>query len=481
MKIVQLLEQVGSDTWKSFDLFLRSPYHNQDERLVQYFVVLCKDIKEGKEISKEHVWIRLFPNQKFNDAKFRQITHRLLNLYKNFLCSESLKNDSILSHRLLAKWSRDKNLTSLKNELQRIEKTFLTKMDFNESSNLIDLSLANDAIYRIEHGYKRINSYLTEEVQSRMVLSKYLIQANTTISLIALYLISQNHNEISNTDEFILAEDIDESVEVGLISSVPLYQLYISIFKMYKYQSSTADISECVEVLSYFVQRPNEEIKALYTYIHNFLVRALNKGQNVGQQLYEVLIFGLDSQIVVSNEIINTSEFLNVVNLASRIHGKKKAFDVIESYSNLLSKKDYLSVTSYAKATVLMRARSYEEVISVLQNVEYDNLTIAINARHYQIIAFLALQDYEVCLSSCRAFKIFLRRNRKISKEKKEGFLRFCSVIIHLINTFENSDIEKLMKAQEIIDDDVFVPASWWLKEKIEEASQLLGIKSAEL
>ena len=135
-----------------------------------------------------------------------------------------------------------------------------------------------------------------------------------------------------------------------------------------------------------------------------------------------------------------------------------------------------MSVKSYCLARVHFAAKQFDQAVRELAKVNYDTTGININAKMLQITSFYELEENDVVISTIKAFKVFLRRSRKMSKTRKQNFMDFCDVVYNLVQATEKSDPKRITKAQAIIESNPAIPSSSWLKEKITAASDLLGI-----
>ena len=71
--------------------YIRSPYFNANETLMIFYDILAEHINEnGKAtvLTKENIWTQLYPNETFNDVRFRKLSSDLLKLIEGFLSQQ---------------------------------------------------------------------------------------------------------------------------------------------------------------------------------------------------------------------------------------------------------------------------------------------------------------------------------------------------------------------------------------------------------
>jgi len=477
LKVHSSILALNNQQVREFKQFLLSSFFNNDQILVALLDLYS--LHKNSYINKTLVWNKIFPKEDYNDSKLRQLNHKLLNQLKHYLCVAVMLKNDILQHRILASAARKNQLKALKNDLIKFDDKIFEDGLLQTEASVFDTQKAHDGIFRIEKDSERIKSFESKNTQERVLRSHELLKYSYQIGLIRNFLLLNNHKEVSNTQLFIDPSEI-ESNQLSF-GKVPIYDLYKRVFDIYTNSHSSTRISQTLQQLSEFSSENDEELKSIYTYLINYLIRELNNGQAVDKEIYELTLLGIKRGFELNNGVIRSTSYMNIVVTASRLGKLKKALELSEQFSSLLAQEDRESVYSYTKASVYMRMKRYHEVVEVLSNVKYDTTGINLNSRLIQIMAFYELEEYEVLVSTIKAFKVFLRRSRKMPKARKQNFLDFCDVVFNLVQATEKSDPKRIAKAQTILDGNQAVPSTWWLKEKIEEASQLLGITSAEL
>lgn len=91
-KSVALLSSFSRDEIKSFGDFLRSPFFNNNSRVVKLFEELKKAHPEyeSRSISKENLYKKLFPGKAYNDQVIKNLNTELFKLEKDFLAHDML-------------------------------------------------------------------------------------------------------------------------------------------------------------------------------------------------------------------------------------------------------------------------------------------------------------------------------------------------------------------------------------------------------
>src|SRR4030095_1171912 len=96
-KIIKFLSLFTKEEFKKFGLFVSSPYFNRLNNVTRLYAILKKyhpDFK-SKSLTKENIYKKIFPGQKYDDVKIRALFSYLLALAEKFIASQVLHADEI--------------------------------------------------------------------------------------------------------------------------------------------------------------------------------------------------------------------------------------------------------------------------------------------------------------------------------------------------------------------------------------------------
>lgn len=94
-KVYQVLQLFEKSELKKLMKFLQSPYFNNSKTLIALCEIFLDLIEKGQKegFSKELVWKKILPKEKFDDVNFRKYSSDLLKLIESFIKHESIEND----------------------------------------------------------------------------------------------------------------------------------------------------------------------------------------------------------------------------------------------------------------------------------------------------------------------------------------------------------------------------------------------------
>ncbi|MFT7606032.1 MAG: hypothetical protein ACI8VT_003630, partial [Saprospiraceae bacterium] len=92
-KLIILLKSLSSVEFKLFYKFVKSPYYNVNNNLVNLYKLLSKyypDFEHSK-LTYQAIFTSLFPREGFDIQRLRVLFHRLTKLVESFLVAEQIR------------------------------------------------------------------------------------------------------------------------------------------------------------------------------------------------------------------------------------------------------------------------------------------------------------------------------------------------------------------------------------------------------
>jgi hypothetical protein len=139
----------------------------------------------------------------------------------------------------------------------------------------------------------------------------------------------------------------------------------------------------------------------------------------------------------------------------------------IETYTAYLPSNIRENARTFNLASLHFHQKKFRQVISLIRDVEYSDLVYALSAKQLLVRTYFELGEYIVLDSLIDSFKIFLRRNKQISKTQKMEYLNFLSFVksLTVLNPWDHQKIKNLSSRIEKASS--LMPKKWLL-EKIE-------------
>jgi len=103
--------------------------------------------------------------------------------------------------------------------------------------------------------------------------------------------------------------------------------------------------------------------------------------------------------------------------------------NIIRKYSDKLPKDFRENAITYNLASVYFHKREYDKVIELLREVEYQDLYYALDGKWLLIKTYYELDEPEPMEALLESFRIFLLRNKLISKTKERQYLNLIRFV----------------------------------------------------
>ncbi len=450
MKVLQLLCSLSERELNEFNKFISSPYHNENKDLNLLYEDLLIKCLGNHKINIE-IKSKFLDKYNWTDAKFRKNLNDLLNLIVYFNSLEFLKHNSLQNSILKYNAALHKEWVNHLNYKKR-EITKLKEKKYSWTE--IDL-----AFYYI---------FLKSQIDSNLFPPEE--------SLLIYAEIAQVKKEFLKASDLSSKIDLDNLQQANYVLDKKYFKelspLKNDVYLLYKKVNDLFGGKEPTELLnkikSLLVQ-VNVSTKLKYkilVHCTGYLSTLINKGNlNITSDLFQLYKFGIENSIL----LIQVYDYRNIAYLACRANEINWALNFVEKYKYELPKEDQESAYSFTKARTLWYAKDWEGVLSTLRNVEYKDMTYTLITKAYIMTCYYELNEDNVLDSFIKAFKVFLRRKRNISKRRKDAFYGFTTVIGDLMKARERNDPKRLIKAREELSKNPSIPNQDWLIKKIEE------------
>ncbi|MBL7816272.1 MAG: hypothetical protein JNL70_14730 [Saprospiraceae bacterium] len=470
-KIYNVLSHFDKVEQNRLRKYIHSPYFNVNETLMQFYDVLSEHINSnGKavELSKEKIWMKLYGNEVFNDVRFRKLSSDLLKLVEGFLAQQIFDERNLLQASFL---------------LEAIGKKKIEKLFNSSVKNAHNLSN--------QQHYKHANFYFHQ----------YLIEKNYyDLSEVELKRSEKSNVEkvINNLDYFFLAEKM--KWYLALLSRKKLisheYQLLfideiITHLKKYRYENNPpitvyfhAILTQTEpENIDYYYSLikvldensnffPKVEQYELYSYALNFCILKINQGRpEFLSEFIQVIKFMIDKDILsyeTEKGELNPWLFKNIVLIALRLNDYTWTEQFIKEYTNKLPLEFRENAVSYNLAQVYFYKKEYNKVISILQFIEYEDVTYNLGSKSMLIAIYYEKDEFEALNSLLESFKTYLNRHKDLAEQRKSLYMNLIKFVRKMTKIMPG-DKKSVEALKEEIKAAKGIASEKWLLEKLSE------------
>ncbi|MBK8627190.1 MAG: hypothetical protein IPN86_16970 [Saprospiraceae bacterium] len=456
----------------SFGKYIHSPYFNMNQNIAQFFDVLSDAIKKDvtDTLTPEIVWKDIFSNEPYNNQKFLKLNSDLVKLLEGFIAQKEFDQSESFKTNLKMEGVRKRNLENLYSgiigEIDRLQKT-----ELNQSA---EYYLAKYQIEKNIFSLKTENEKKNEKFEITSALNIKDISINLDYFYVSAKL-RQYCTLLSWKKMYKVEIDIENIDHILNLSTNPLYSMIPSISIYHKMiityidDNNLENYYDLRKIMKKHIHLfPLDEQKEIYSTIINYCINKTNKNQtDFFRETFELYKEGLRNQTIFStNEIIPTM-FRNISISALRVEEYSWAENFILEYAKYVDDKYRENAVEFSLARLEFYRKNYGKVLEHLYKVSYEDVWYNINAKTLQIASYYELDEFDALESLLQAFKMYIRREKSLSSDRKIHYLNLIKFTSALMKINSKEQL-KVLKLKEEILATKGVVSKPWLIEKVE-------------
>lgn len=473
-KLIMLLEGFSGFDLNRFRRYLISPYFNENQDIIQLYDLIDSKLREQKisaesdhSAEKERLWKELFGKKGYHDAHMRRLLSELNRHAQGFLALERYRDNELEEKYQLLELFNDRGFSShfsaIVRQIQKIQ----------AQSNFRDARF-HQYLYSLEEN-------LFEQAEKEHKNAEMLASLEKAIYHLDCYFIAQRlklyHNWLDYKNIFSTPSNVSLPVffmewleESGLLQEPVIYVYYLMskmllhpdndvIFQKLKtYLTKEAACFKKTELVHFYV--------ALINY-------CIDTKINVGRteyfkELFEIYQILLEQDLLLKNGVLLPQDYKTIITVGLYVQAFNWVENFIETYTDKLPPADQENAKTYNLAKVYFQQRQYDKVIEQLREVEYQNLNYALGGKLMLLKTYYELHEYLPLDSLAESFRIYLQRNKLISKEVRQQYLNVLRFTKKLSN-IRPGDEAAIARIRQQINDCKALADKSWILQKLEE------------
>jgi hypothetical protein len=214
---------------------------------------------------------------------------------------------------------------------------------------------------------------------------------------------------------------------------------------------------------------PNSEAYSMYSYAMNYCIRKTNRGaSNFLHELFDLYKELLEKELIYINNMLSPWDFKNIIVTALRLGNYKWAEKFIHDYSFKLPETSRDNAVTYNLAQVYFYQKLHDKVISLLQEVEYEDMTYNLGSKSMLIATYYETDEIEPLYHLFESFRTYLNRHKDIPANRRKNYGNLIKYTKKLTR-IRPGDNAALKKLKEEVENTKNIASINWLKEKIAE------------
>ncbi|PHN07483.1 hypothetical protein [Flavilitoribacter nigricans] len=459
-KLLRLLATFSLSDWQKFGLYLRSPFFNQTDHLIVLSDELEALYRAGEwpepDVEKQDLYRSVFPGQPYDEMDFNRQCSRLLQLAADFLAHQQWQNDGIMANYYTLQAFMERKLDkhfrfTLRKTRDQLEKEPYRNIQFHHQSYL----LAEIAEWQVSG--RKAQALGPEVQQTADNFDQYLVaqKLQHLCTIAALNNLQPGTYQLQHSQEIV---SMSESLQ-----HLPIVAIYRNLFMMITGEETSPYFQQLRQLA---IQHEDilapRELKFIYLSLVNFCIGRIRYGEKTyASPLLELYETSLEKGFLIDKGQISPWTFKNVVKLGLGLQRYDWVEGFIHQYSPLLAEREKAEAMHFNLADLYYHRQDFEKAQLYLREVEFSDVRYYLHGRILLAKIYHTTQSWESLDSLLAAFRIYLMRSKKMSREEKKPYLNFIRILDKLLNSLP----EKRPKIRQTIRDTPMLTDRTWLLE----------------
>lgn len=471
-KTVLTLKSMSRKMLNRLEKFLNSPYHNSNDSITKLGSIIIKSVKNGSPLPNEiELWNAIHPNIAYDDLKFRKLNSDLLKAIQLFLGIDNFKSqqekqilyqfEGIINQKIeplynsiksqlerLSKYRLDRSAEYFYDQFKEEKLLFEMKSEFEKKSRRSDIKRDLNIVSINEHLDK---FYVIEKLKSYATLLSWKKIAKLDIEI-------ENFETI-----FSLISDEDRINHPVINIYQKINEILINPSNVGAYKELRILTEENKDLL------PLKDIKYVYDASITYAIDRMNKGdKEFLSEVFDLYQEALGTEGFLIDGILTPTSYRNIAVIGLRLGKYEWVETFIYEFAERLEHKYRENALRFSLARLYFYKNEYERVIEELQKVDYEDVWYNINSKTMLLASYYELQEFEVLDSMINSFKVFISREKTLSKNRKKIFLNYINFLFKL-SRLDSYDANKLKVLEHQIRENSDVASQSWLIDKVQE------------
>lgn len=441
--LISILKTFSKKEIREFRKWVNSPAHNLREDVILLFEYLMEDkhLYKDELLSKEYVFRRLLPKERFDDAKIRQAMHFLMKAVEEFLIFQELLEDNVRAKRTLASVYRKRKLEKAFQKNIKLVQQLQEQHPYRNSAYFRNDYLIQQEQYIYLSKLQRTTKLNLQDVSDSLdltFLTDKLRQSSFMLS----------HQRVYKTKYNIgLFESILEYVRTKKLLDIPAVAIYYHCCMSLLEKEDESHFQNLKnEIQQHGESFPLAEIRDIYLLAINYCIGRMNIGQETFfREAFELYRLGFEKKILLENETVSRWTFLNVIAIAIRLKEFEWTENFVTEYQKYLEEKYRESVVYFSLARLNYEKGDYTLAMRLCNQVESDDILMNLSTRTMLFKMFYEEGEHDSLESLLESVRNYLQRKEIMGYHKTnyKNIIRFTKKLLK-VNPYSQAQKDKL-------------------------------------
>ena len=440
-RLIQVLRTFTKKEFRELNKWVNSPFHNQREDVIALYSYLITDnhLFEDSLLNKEFISNKVYPNEKFDDSKMRQVMHFLFKAVEEFLFFQKESANEINKKLTLLKVYKERKLGKSFSKTQKDIESYFQKAINPSEEDLLNKYHFQKEIVEFNSQIKRsqeLNLQALTDNYDKVLIVEKLKHACLILS----------HQRVYNTNYKIgFLSEILGFTELNNLLDNPRIGIHYYLYRILS-ENKVEDYYILKKYLMEITSIPKIEIKDAYLLSINFCISQMNTGNEVFlNEAFELYKTGIEKKIIIENNVLSRWAFNNTISIALRLKEYDWVEIFIKNYNQYLEDKYRDNFLHFNYAKLYYAKKNYEKVMDVIQKYEFNDVLINLDAKTMLLKIYYELDEFKVLESLLESMRAFIQRKKILGyhKDLYKNIVKYTKKLLK-VNPYSNTQKEKL-------------------------------------
>lgn len=450
-RLFQLLSRLGKRDFRQMKKFVRSPFFNQRQDLIDLLSYLEDCISSAKNIpTKEEVHAHLYPASSYDAQQIRLVMSLLYKLVEQYVALEEFSADSLEVKRKLSSALRKRELIkpaqiSLKEAYKKLEAHPYRNADFYISKYYLEIEQFEiDTLDKrnVKHDMQTISDAVDVSF-----LSNKLWQTCIAIT-------HQNVRKVEY-DFGLLPAVLTYLEERPYLLEIPAIGLYYYCYLALMHR----DVEEYFDrfkalIFEHGGKFPDEEIHGLYLLAINYCIRRLNDGtESYAREGLDLYQSGLQTGLLLKGGQLSRFTYRNIVAMGILSGELPWVEQFMHDYKRSLDPKYRESTFNFNLAKLEYTRQRYDLALSLITKDVHKDLLLNLSAKALALKIYFELDRYDTLDAHLQSMKAYLIRKKILGYHRTNysNLIKYTRKLVEL-NPFDReakAALRSIIQAEE--------------------------------
>jgi hypothetical protein len=481
-KLTYILKSFTKDEFKAFEKFVNSPYYSTGRDVSSLFVLLKREYPgfNSQRIEKKNLFTQLFPDEKFNEKKLKNLSSDLTRLAWEFLSYDFIRNNSIEAEKVRALQFKNRNDEKLFIKSINILEESISKKLFNSTDCFKD----EEELSKLKAEFYLNKNNFEKGIQNKIKYSEYY----TLSFLIRFFRILREKAIIENRYnmpfESPLLNSVSECIDFNkLLDSLrgkSFPQLWLVEIYYYVLMTSIEFQNEhYYKLKNLFLENIGKFSRLEKYYLFGDLASfcIFKEGQKETEfrkEEFENYIEMLKQNAYSSteSEYLSVVLYRNILLIAISLKEFEWLKEFIKDYSEKLKPDFRNNMEGLAMANLRFAEGNFKDALQYIGKVQYDFFLYKLDVKNLMLKLYYEMELFEQAFSLMDTYRHYLTRSDEVSESIKNQHLIFLLFYSRLLKAKSSGNFIDMDICINEIENSNIIASRNWLRSKAEELTQ---------